>query len=233
MVSIVIPCYNEEKIIINQLRSLESLEGDFEVLVVVGKNSSDATWGLVKAYRAGYALRLISSEIGTRSDNMNTGAREARGDYLLFLHGDIRLPKDAVLQIRNFFLLSNNVAGAFKLKFNTKKVIFKYLALFSNTRARFFKMYHGDQTIFVRRDIFEKMRGYRNIPLMEDVAFSLDIKKQGKTKQLSSCILASPRRIEANGVAKMAFIYIYLRILFYSGFDIEYIARVYRGLRRG
>jgi hypothetical protein len=109
---------------------------------------------------------------------MNKGASLASSDILLFLHADTILPKNAFNEILNILSSKDIKAGAFDLSFNSNKNILKIIARVASWRSRITKIPYGDQAIFIKKDIFEKIGKYENIPLMEDVNLMQKLKKQ-------------------------------------------------------
>lgn len=242
MISIIIPTYNEAEVISETLVSLQRfVEGaqksKFDVHIVDG-GSADGTVEIVEQFIARQKLKYtitLHTDIGdSRGSSMAYGFKKSKGDIVLFLHADSRLHENALHEIERI-IHEGNHGGGFPLKFIQPPIrsIYRGIETFIYMRARFFKMFHGDQGMFVRRDVLKDIGGYPEIPLMEDVKLSQLLRASYKLKLASIPIYASPRRIAANGFLKMVYIYFYLKTLYYLNFDINYIAQTYKNLKKG
>ena len=168
--------YNEEAVIRGTLSNLEALTGDFEAIIVDG-GSSDKTIDLI--CETSLDTRLIKSKNG-RAQQLNQGASTAKGDTLLFLHADCTLPKNAVKKVENALAENKYVGGGFSLALDEQALIYKLISYFSNLRVRYFGHFFGDQAIFIRREVFRELGGFRDLELMEDMDFSQRVKKRGR-----------------------------------------------------
>ena len=168
MISIIIPTHNEEDTIADTLKCLEKLTGDFEV-IIVDAESDDHTPTEIEQCKiyCPYPMTLLTAKKKGRAFQMNHGAQPARGDVLLFLHAVTLLPPNALQ------LISDNVkkgysGGAFRLQFDNNHWAYKSIALYGRFRSALLKTYHGDQAIFVTKQVFEDLGGYDTVPIMED-----------------------------------------------------------------
>src|SRR5215831_14709409 len=164
-VSVIIPTLNEEKTIAATLAALRPLKID-ELLIVDG-SSTDRT-----IETCNWLGVNVLSSTPRRSAQMNLGARHATGDVLLFLHADTRLPSSALNDIRAAMDDSRCPGGRFDVKLDGDHWMLQVIGAMISLRSRFTKISTGDQAIFVRRDVFDTIGGYPDIPLMEDIAFS-------------------------------------------------------------
>ncbi|MFQ5682912.1 MAG: TIGR04283 family arsenosugar biosynthesis glycosyltransferase [Candidatus Binatia bacterium] len=219
-ISVIIPALNEDKSIGWTLEALGSLLPD-EIIVVDG-GSTDRTRTIARQKGA----LLISAPCG-RALQMNRGAEAARGDVLLFLHADTQLPASALRDVRSALSDPRCVGGRFDVRLDGGRRIFDLIGYLISLRSRWTKVATGDQAIFVRRDVFQEMGGFPEIPLMEDIAFSRSLKRKGTVACLKSTVLTSTRRWEGDGVWRTVLRMWVLRLLFLSGVSPFQLKRFY------
>ena len=223
MISVIVPVYNEEKII-RQLLNSFSYNYSLEVIVVDG-GSSDKTVEFTKQY----PVRLIQC-IKNRAVQMNEGEKISRGNILLFLHADCLIENGALREI--VCCIDNSyIGGCLLQRIDSPKLIYRFIESSGNIRARLFKIFYGDQAIFVRRDIFLKIGGFDNVTLFEDALFSKKLKKEGSLRVLDNNIFVSPRRWEKNGIIKTTFINWLLTLGFMLGIPLDILKRIYIDVR--
>jgi len=215
--SIVIPALNEAERIEAALRALAPLRGRGCEVIVVDGGSADATRALAEPL----CDRVVSSARG-RGVQMNAGARHAAGDALLFLHVDTFLPSDSDLLIDK--ALENRLWGHFDVEIEGRPRLLKVVAWAMSLRSRLSGIATGDQAIFVRRDAFP---GFEPIALMEDIAFSRQMKRRGAPACLRERVRTSGRRWEKRGVLRTVVLMWRLRLLYYFGARPERLARLY------
>jgi rSAM/selenodomain-associated transferase 2 len=132
---------------------------------------------------------------------MNAGASVAKGEILIFLHADTELPQNALKRLKAFVNTKEYVGGAFDLGIKSDKIILKVIAFLASLRSHLNRIPFGDQAIFVRRNYFNEIRGYQEIPLMEDVELMKRIRKSGmKIMIFHDRVMTSPRRWEREGI---------------------------------
>lgn len=223
--SIIVPVFHEgERIndLIEYVNRLDS-EGNSEIIIVDGAQEKDT----LTAIRSNHVIK-ISSEQG-RAKQMNAGASIARGEILVFLHADTELPTDALRKIGSFIEQKEYVGGAFDLGIKSDKLIFKAIGTISSLRSRLNRIPFGDQAIFIRREYFNKMGGYKEIPLMEDVELLRRIKKSGdRIRIFHDRVMTSPRRWEREGVIYCTLRNWILQALYLSGVSPEKLTDFYK-----
>jgi len=160
---------------------------------------------------------------------MNAGAAVARGNVLLFLHADTRLPDNADAFIRDALARSGRVWGRFDVRFDRGGLL-TLIAFAMNLRSRLTGIATGDQALFVTRAAFGAIGGFPSIPLMEDVELSKALRRSGKTVLLRKRVRTSGRRWEAWGPLRTIFRMWRLRLGFLLGMTPERCAELY--LRR-
>lgn len=196
-VSVIIPALNEERALPGTLESLVRQSGRFEV-IVVDAQSTDATSAVVeRCYSRIANLRLLDAPRG-RGSQMNEGARAARGDWLLFLHADTRLPATAIESITALSSREDVSAGCFEHRFSGKGLVLRLISCIHNYRFRRTLIMYGDQAIFVQRALFERIGGYPEA-LMEDVLLSEKLRRVTRPIMLPAVVVTDSRKFEQIG----------------------------------
>jgi rSAM/selenodomain-associated transferase 2 len=164
-----------------------------------------------------------------RGPQMNAGARVAQGEVVLFLHSDTHLPDNALQKIDEVMSTDRFMAGAFTLRFNSKNKIFGLIARAASLRGRLTRIPYGDQAFFMKRTLFFKMGGFKEIALMEDIDLMQRLRKEGgRVRILADKVLTSPRRWEKEGILYSLLRSWLLAILFQCGVSPERLRRYYR-----
>lgn len=195
MISVVIPVLNEEQALPGTLDRLLQQTGDYDVLVVDG-GSTDRTREIVVE---DYGLQWLDAPRG-RASQMNAGARRAAGDWLLFLHADTQLPRAAISAIAALDTRPEVVAGGFSHRFSGGDWRLRLISVMDNIRCRRTGVVYGDQAMFVRHSVFERLGGFPEQPIMEDVAFCERLVRQYKTLLLPDCVVTDSRKFERHGI---------------------------------
>lgn len=224
-ITVVIPTLNEE---LSLGRALDRvlMEPDAEVIVVDG-GSSDATAGMAKTR----GVRVIR-EAPCRARQMNIGADQGSGEIFLFLHADTLLPRCWAQRVRETLRDSNVVAGAFELKIDSPMRILRLIERLALFRSTFLQTPYGDQALFVRREEFERVGGFPEIPIMEDFALVKKLRKFGRIAIVSDGVLTSPRRWDALGVWRATAINQIMLAGFVLGVPLKCLERLYRRKER-
>lgn len=187
-VSIVIPTWRDTQNLAALLPRLARLPGPNEVVVVNASRDLKSE----KVVEDNGAIFLRSSP-PNRGTQMNVGAQAASGEILLFLHADTELTAAHLAAVRNGLRNPEVVGGAFYRKFDERHPRLMFLERLTRFLSRNGGTLYGDQSIFVRREIFEQLGGFEKIPLMEDVEFSRRLRKAGKVALLDPPIRSSDR----------------------------------------
>ena len=194
-ISIIIPTLNEANIIEETITRLPLSEA-VEILVVDG-GSRDGTAEMARDLGA----RVLSAA-PSKAEQMNAGAADARGEVLLFLHADTRLPAQFEKKVMTALSRKGVSAGAFTLGIDSEHWGLRFIERVANWRARFFKMPYGDQALFVSRQLFFEIGGFADYPIMEDFELVRRLKKMGQIVILPEAVKTSPRRWQNFGVFK-------------------------------
>lgn len=195
MISVIIPAHNEEKALPTTLARVFAQDAEWEILVVDG-GSRDATREIA---RADARARLIAAPKG-RASQMNAGARRARGEWLLFLHADTHLPDGALATIA---ALPDSVqAGGFRHRFSGNDWRLRLISWMDNLRCRRTRVFYGDQALFVRRALFERLGGFPEDHPLEDVVFGERLRKITRPHLLDLHVTTDARKFSQMGAWK-------------------------------
>lgn len=226
-ISIIIPTLNEEDQIVNLLNALkekESADGYIHEIIVADGGSSDGTAGLAKHAGA----RVIQCSDKGRAKQMNQGADEASGEILYFLHADTFPPKTFDRSIVKA-IKSGAGAGCFQLRFSNKHPLLRFYGWctrFRSTLVRF-----GDQSLFVKKEIFSQLGGFdERLVVMEDQKIVGNLKNRTSFKLLDRAVTTSARTYEKNGVIRLQFIFTMIVILYYCGAKQDTLVHLYNSL---
>jgi len=225
LISIIIPTLDEERALPATLDVALAQHGEFEVIVVDG-GSIDATTAIVKE-RAAHDLRLRLLEIERgRAVQLNAGAENAIGEWLLFLHADTLLPDGGLERIAS--LPQTIRAGCFRHRFNGTGAMLRTLSWFHNQRFRVTRVAYGDQGLFMRRTTFEQAGGFPDMPIMEDYALVRALRRQGKIITVPEAALTSGRRWRQHGMFKVTAVNKLMILGYHLGVSLERLAAFYR-----
>jgi rSAM/selenodomain-associated transferase 2 len=205
MISVVMPTYNEEKALTHTLAALFTQPGEYEVILVDGE-STDRTCAIV-AELALSTVRLLTASKG-RASQMNAGAKQARGEWLLFLHADTVLPIGALRRLNEMESDQTIQAGGFMHRFSGDDWRLRFISFLDNFRCVRSRIIYGDQALFVRRSLFEELGGFPYQPILEDVAFC-----ERLIKKTSPLILSPPVVTDARKFLKMGIVRSFVRVL--------------------
>jgi rSAM/selenodomain-associated transferase 2 len=202
-----------------------------EVIVVDG-SSRDHTRDLVASLMKTNpgSLSLLIASPG-RACQMNAGAAISRGDVLVFVHADTRLPLNARGQIEQALVNPAFIGGRFDVQFEPETVWGRIISRMMNWRSRLSGIATGDQAIFVRRECFEQLGGFSDVPIMEDIDFTRRLKRAGRMAALRSTVVTSYRRWEQRGPLKTIALMWLLRALYWLGISPHALTRMYVHVR--
>lgn len=223
-ISIVVPILNEEKTLKQALVQLQSLRAQgCEVMFVDGGSEDDSVAQLQAA-----GFNVLESEPG-RAMQMNLGARQTRGECLVFLHVDTRLPNKALALIRT--VLNEDQGGQwgrFDVSIAGQHPLLRLVGWMMNQRSRLTGIATGDQALFMQRDLFNRVGGFPQQPLMEDIEMSRRLKQLSRPICLKAKVCTSGRRWEQRGVWRTIRLMWRLRFAYWRGVPAEQLARLYR-----
>jgi rSAM/selenodomain-associated transferase 2 len=221
-ISIILPTLNEADLIEESLVALRPLRAAGHEVVVVDGGSVDGTPSRAEPH----AERVLSSPPG-RARQMNAGARMARGEVLLFLHADTRLPEQAAERVCTALHPAGRAWGRFDVRLSGAHPLLRVVERMMNLRSCLTGIATGDQALFVRRTLFESVGGYPEVALMEDIALCKLLKKHGRPVCLHRPVVTSSRRWENRGVLRTVLLMWGLRLAYFLGVSPQRLARLY------
>jgi rSAM/selenodomain-associated transferase 2 len=223
VISIIIPTLNEERHLPALLDAIHHQGAAHEVIVVDG-GSRDGTLEIARDHQ----VRTLVSPTG-RGAAVSIGARQSRGEILLFLHADSTLLPGALDRIGQ--MLSTNpkiIGGNFRLVFDGDRSFSQWLTRFY-ARLRSIGLYYGDSGIFVRRSVYEALGGFRPIPLMEDLDFVRRLERFGQTCCIADPpLITSSRRFDRRHPLEIFSGWVRLHVLFWLGASPDWLSEIYK-----
>lgn len=223
--SVIIPALNEAANIGRAVESAVSA-GAHETIVVDG-GSADQTLALAGQLDC----RVIHSPRG-RALQQNAGAQAATGDVLLFLHADNWLGCTKIAaQIERALALPKRLHGALRQHIDAAGLAYRLLEKGNTARIRWMGLPYGDQAIFVRREAFEQVGGFPEVPLMEDVMLMQRLRRQAWPALVAGPVFVSPRRWQQNGIVRQTLRNWRLLARYSLGASPEQLAKEYQPFR--
>lgn len=223
-ISVIIPVLNEATTIEQTLQRVQA--EDVEIIIVDG-GSHDETVAIAQAWGVN---AIAAPEVG-RAKQMNAGAATARGEILLFLHADTRLPSSYADKVREAFANPKIIAGAFELQIDGTEPLLRWVEWGVKLRSHLLKMPYGDQAIFLKAEVFRAIGGFPSLPIMEDFELMRRLQTQGKIAIVHAPVLTSARRWQKLGVLRTTLLNQIIILGYLFGVPPETLLRWYRGKR--
>lgn len=217
--SVIIPVYRDAAALERTLASTDFSAAE----LIVSATRDDSSLSDLRAARKD--IVWVDAPRG-RAFQMNAGAAFARGDWLVFLHADTRLPAGWSDAIEDANRDPSVAAGCFRFALDSGSSMARLIELGVRLRVAFFGLPYGDQAIFVRRAIFEAMGGYAHLPIMEDVDLVQRLRRRGRLYRSPKPALTSSRRWERDGWIGRTARHLLLIALYFSGVSPERLIRL-------
>jgi rSAM/selenodomain-associated transferase 2 len=189
MISIIIPTHNEAAYLPATMDALVARARPCEIIVADG-GSKDKTVA-VAAARGAIVIECAAKH---RAAQLNAGARAAHGEVFLFLHADTILPLNGLERIAAALADREIVGGGFARRYDSPSLLLRLTSLLSEVRCRWSGWFLGDQAIFVRRELFMMLGGFREYEIFEDLDFSRRLARTGRLVTLRPPVVSSARR---------------------------------------
>ena len=220
--SIIIPVLDEAAAIVPSLQALQPLRARGHEVIVADGGSADGTAALATPL----ADRVIAAPRG-RAAQMNRGAALAGGEVLLFLHADTRLPGNAGRLVAEALARGGRCWGRFDVRIEGRSPLLALVGACMNLRSRLTGIATGDQAIFADRAAFERIGGFPEIALMEDIAFSRRARRLSAPACVRAAAITSGRRWDRHGVVRTVVLMWRLRLAYFLGARPDELARRY------
>jgi len=219
MISIIIPVRNEAQNISKNLNHLQELRrrNSCEIILVDG-GSTDNTTEIAN----NLVDHILKTKLG-RAVQQNIGASIAKGNTLVFLHADTYITTKQLLSIKE-----DKIWGFFKVKFNNNKIKYKILSFFINLRSTLYNYGTGDQVLYIEKNIFNKIKGFPNLMIMEDIAICSMLKRISTPIIINSHAITSSRRWDDHGFVRTILKMRALRFLYHIGVKTHILKRLYK-----
>jgi rSAM/selenodomain-associated transferase 2 len=232
--TIVIPVLDEFAALPYTIDHLGALDPAPARVVVADGGSTDGTREWLAREADPDWLHYVETERG-RGNQMNAGAAEAAGDTLVFLHADAVLPRDALARVAGALADARTLGGAFTIRFartQSSPISMPIIAIGINARTLVTRSATGDQAIFVRRSVFDRLGGYRPWPLFEDIDLVTRIKQEGRFTIVPARVTISDRRYAKFGPWRTTALMWRLRVRYWRGESPEELKRSFIDVRK-
>jgi rSAM/selenodomain-associated transferase 2 len=223
--SVVVPMLNEAGDIAGALNALRRGAHDAEIIVVDG-GSSDASVAIARPL-----CDCVFVAPRGRARQMNAGAHASHGDVLAFVHADTIVPSTFAADIVSALSDPAVIGGRFDVQLDSSALPFRVIGAMISLRSRFSRTGTGDQAIFVRRDMFDRLGGFPQLELCEDLEFSRRLKRAGGVACLRSRVTTSSRRWRSNGIARTVLKMWMIRAMYLVGVPPARLKRMYADTR--
>jgi rSAM/selenodomain-associated transferase 2 len=217
-ITVIIPSLDEE---LSIRAAVESAAAGATELIVVDGGSSDAT----VAAATGAGARVVLGPRG-RAAQMDVGAAQAAGEWLVFLHADTRLQAGWADTLRQ--LDADVVGGAFRFSLDSPRLRYRLVELAVRLRCAVLKLPYGDQGLFARRSCLGPSEVFGDVPILEDVDLARRLRRQGRFVFLPVRAVTSARRWEKYGFWRVTLLNWYVMALDALGWPRDRLARIYR-----
>lgn len=228
-ISVIIPTFNEELTITKTLESLSRLINVAEVVIVDG-GSTDKTAEIAENFSGLKKLVVVKTNEANRGKQLHEGTRHAAHEIFWFVHADTRPQQGCARQIKSVMRFDEVVGGNFEVIFNGDTRSAKFLTwLYPLLRS--WGLCYGDSAFFVRREIYEKIGGFKPIGAFEDLDLYHRLRKKGRFYHMSQAVTTSSRRFENRSFPLTFLRWSVFQVLYWFKFPPEKLAKYYLPIR--
>ncbi len=222
-ISAIIPAWCEQQRLPGVIRALR---GQVHEVVVADAGSPDGTAAVAKAE----AASLVQADKG-RAKQLNQGARVATNEVLVFVHADTRIPDGFGQAIERALQDPAVIGGNFRLHFEGGPIARRVFAGLYVILRRGLRIYYGDSCIFVRREVFEELGGFPDMPIMEDYAFVRRLERRGTTAYIKDPIVITSARRYQGRALRTFWLWFGIQVGFWLRIPPSWLARRYADFR--
>jgi rSAM/selenodomain-associated transferase 2 len=223
--SVIVPMLNEAATISSTLHALRRGAPLAEIIIADG-GSVDASVAIARPL----CDAVISASRG-RASQMNAGARASHGEALVFVHADTIVPSTFAADVASALLDPAVVGGRFDVQLDARNLPYRIIGAMISLRSRISRTGTGDQAIFVRRDVFDRLGGFPDFELCEDLEFSRRLKRAGRVACLRARVTTSARRWSRDGVVRTVVRMWLIRAMYLAGVPPARLKRMYSDTR--
>lgn len=235
-ISIIIPVYNEAAVIEKTLQQINCIKKAFNIEVIVADGgSNDSTVAIAKKYAT------VIKTVKGKAIQLNHAASVSTGQILFFVHADMMVSSEAVKAILKTVNERGFDGGGFDNVFDVENKRIKlinaliFLSFFEKRRKKIEQkkpVLYGDNGIFVKASVFNKIGGFKNIPIMEDYDLSGRLNKNYKILKLyQPKLILSSRRFLKNGIFFTTFAWLLIQKLYKAGISPNFLFKLYKDVR--
>ena len=229
-ISVIIPTHNEELMITRTLDAVSRLVNVWEIVIVDG-GSTDKTIEIVKNYAHKKPFRVIETAEANRGRQLHEGTKHAAGEVFWFVHADTRPVQGCAGQIKQYMRYDEIVGGNFEIVFDGDGRWARFLTrLYPQLRT--IGLVYGDSAMFARREIYEKLGGFRDLPLFEDVDLYKRLIKKGEFQHINLPVVTSSRRFENSSFIRTFARWSIFQGLYWLGVPPRLLAKKYKAIRK-
>ncbi len=228
--SVIIPTFNEELTVKKTLEALTRLVNVDEIIIVDG-GSTDETVAIIESFPINKPLKLIKFAEANRGKQLHEGTRHAVGEVFWFLHADTRPVQGCGRQIKQYMRYAEIVGGNFRIVFDGGTRWARFLTwLYPQLSSA--GLVYGDSAMFARRETYEKIKGFKPLPLFEDVDLYKRLSKKGQFVHVNLAITTSSRRFKNRSFVKVFAGWSVLQGLYWFGVPPRVLAKGYKRIRK-
>lgn len=221
-ISIIIPTLDEAAAIAATLDALAPMADENVEIIVVDGGSSDATVAIAENYN----VKILHSRARGRGRQLQIGGAAAAGEILWFLHADTLAPSAAASEMRRALQNPRINGGNFTIRFDGTRFAARFLTRLYPQLNRLGLIY-GDSAIFVRREVYERIGGFKDYPIFEDLDFVERLRRTGEIVTLSAIVTTSSRRFENKSFLLTFLRWTILQVLYWLGVSPETLVKIY------
>lgn len=229
-ISVIIPTFNEELTITKTLDALSRLVNVSEVVIVDG-GSTDKTIEIIESYTGLKKLQLVKMDEANRGKQLHEGTKHAEYEIFWFLYADTRPQQGCARQIKNVMRFKEIVGGNFEVIFSGETWGARFMTwLYPHLRS--WGLYYGDSAFFIRREVYEKIGGFKQIPAFEDIDMYHRLRKRGRFYHLMQTVTTSSRRFENRSFVLTFARWTIFQVLYWLKFPPKKLAKYYLPARK-